>query len=875
MFICARTDLHASLISVSQQAELLWVELLLNGSHTLKLGVIYKPNRGVEPLVSLLSDLTNFKIEQNPNQFIIIGGDLNVPHFNWKNPDRISNCEESKRVIDILDLGFTQLVTNATRVTATTSAILDVVLTNLPTNVSQVSVEDGISDHKAVLVHLDTCPRQREVPERKCYQYQKVTGQLLDNFMDDLLAGLPNFKTLCNSTDNIDLLYESFLETVKKITENLIPFRYTRSNSDPPWYNRRIRYLKKKMRAAHKKSKHSCNPDDYRAYSDLRRDLNMAKSQSEREFLASTLHDMQTSSQKRFWSYVKFKTKGKHNAIPTLHTTTGKSVTDAIGKANLLNSHFKSVFTANTNVPAKPLPKRTDKSFSLGDIVLSPHGISNLIKLMGPYKSPGPDLISPRLLKLAPDIFSEYLCALFKKCFLLKNIPSHWRTANITPIHKKGSRSVPANYRPISLTSIVSKLFEHLLTSNIACFLEANGLFNADQFGFRKGRSCELQLLRLCQDLSKILDDGGEADLIFLDFEKAFDKVPHGLLIHKLRQYGLNDNVVDLISSFLSNRTQRVVLEGQKSSDVHVSSGVPQGSVLGPLLFVLYINDLPDKIKSHIKLFADDSLIYKTILSPEDHEELQNDLNEAAQWCTDWLMSLNFHKCEHMKVSLKHNTLNMGYQMHNHALTQTQCYKYLGVHLNNTLNWNTHINNIVNKANKVLYVARQALYKSSKEVKQTAYKSLVRPLLEYSSSVWDPYTTTNIDAVEKVQRKAARFCCNNYNRHDSVTDMLHTLKWDSLAQRRKASRLATFHRIYHHDQEALLDLSALVQRAPIANLRNQNSFRVNSITCKKNVGHYSFIPRTIREWNSLSENLIARFPKGEYDAFRHGLLKGD
>ena len=253
---------------------------------------------------------------------------------------------------------------------------------------------------------------------------------------------------------------------------------------------------------------------------------------------------------------MKYKTKGQHCSVSALKTSNGILVSEPKDKANLLNQHFKSVFTKETQDESHEIPSKTEEKFSLKKIILGKPGIKKLVENLKQHKSPGPDGISPKLLKLVPDEISDYLLLLFNKCLVLEKMPSMWKTANVTPVFKKGSRSSPENYRPISLTSIICKMFEHIITSNLATYLEHHKLFNEDQFGFRKIRSCELQLHRVCQDIAFILDNGEEADLVFLDFTKAFDKVPHDLLIKKLASYGLQEDVIHLISSFLRGRTQ-------------------------------------------------------------------------------------------------------------------------------------------------------------------------------------------------------------------------------------------------------------------------------------------------------------------------------
>jgi ribonucleases P/MRP protein subunit RPP40 len=313
--------------------------------------------------------------------------------------------------------------------------------------------------------------------------------------------------------------------------------------------------------------------------------------------------------------------------------------------------------------------------------------------------------------------------------------------------------------------------------------------------------------------------------------------------------------MISLIRSFLLDRKQTVVLDGWSSEPIDVTSGVPQGTVLGPILFLIYINDLPDKIKSKCRLFADDSLLYRKITSEEDIIQLQKDLEEVILWCNTWHMTLNLDKCEHMNVTSKHASSNAEYTLDQHHLTKVKDYKYLGLHISDNLSWSKHINYVTNKANKVLYVTKLALARSTQKVKETAYKSIVRPLVEYSSSVWDPYYANQIDSVEMIQRKAARFCLNRYQKMDSVTDMLQQLNWKPLASRRKASRLAAFSKVFNRD-ESLDDLSSLVIQAPYNGLRNANPLRIQSLTCRKNIGHYSFIPRSIREWNMLPPEIL-------------------
>ena len=307
---------------------------------------------------------------------------------------------------------------------------------------------------------------------------------------------------------------------------------------------------------------------------------------------------------------------------------------------------------------------------------------------------------------------------------------------NVAPIFKKGDKHNPCYYRHISLTCIISKCMEHILVSNIMQHLDSNTILYALQHGFRKQLSCDTQLLSLFQDLSS---NPSQTDMIIKDFSKAFDKVPHRRLQYKLNWYGIRGYTHTWIHNFLQGRSQRVVSEGSQSSSHPVLCGVPQGTVLGPILSLIYINDLPDEaINSTIRLFADDCILYRSIKTERDSTLLQTYLDYIAQWKLTWQMKFNIDKCYTMQVGRKrHNIINT-YTLHDHPLPITDSAKYLGITISNDLKWNKHVRNITSKANSTLGSLRRNLRLSSHTVKTHAYQALVRPHLQYASAVCDP-----------------------------------------------------------------------------------------------------------------------------------------
>ena len=321
-----------------------------------------------------------------------------------------------------------------------------------------------------------------------------------------------------------------------------------------------------------------------------------------------------------------------------------------------------------------------------------------------------------------------------------------------------------------------------------------------------------------------------------MDFAKAFDKVSHKHLMYKISYYGINCNAFHWIKDFLTDRTQTVILEGETSNKIPVTSGVPQGTVLGPILFLIFINDLAEYVQhSTLRLFADDSIIYKQIKNKEDVIKLQQDLDAAGKWEQDWLMHFHPDKCTVVSVTQKRKTISHTYQLHGHTLEKADSANYLDITIQNNLKWDKHINTITAKPNQSLGFIKRNLKVHSPAIKEHAFKALVRPKLEYCNTIWDPHTQQQKLQIEKIQRRAARYVSNRYHNTSSVTDMMSDLKWAPLEVRRIRYRLVFFYKVIHH-------LVAIPYSNP-------NSFR--HIQTSKDCYKYSYFPRSITLWNQL------------------------
>ena len=430
-------------------------------------------------------------------------------------------------------------------------------------------------------------------------------------------------------------------------------------------------------------------------------------------------------------------------------------------------------------------------------------------------------------------------------------LPNQWRMANVVPIFKKGLKSKPNNYRPVSLTSIPCKMIEHIILHQLNMYLDK--LICKNQHGFRKKVSCSTQLLNTVHAIVKSVDEGNCIQAVALDFAKAFDKVSHNLLIQKLIKCDIPLQLVRWIKSFLKNRYQKVTVDGYTSELKPVTSGVPQGSVLGPTLFLIYINDIVEVVNSEIRLFADDALLFSTLQDSKSIETFQQDLRSLEIWASKWEMSFNTSKCNLIFFGNTQtiDITSLKYTLGNDVLKIENDIKYLGVTISRSLKWDTHINEIINKAYRILGFLKISLYSAPVKVKLMAYMTLCRPLLEYASDVWDPYTKTVINDIEMIQNKAIRFILN-LKGICSITAARAELQIDTLEVRRLKNRTRTFNTIIaNRDMHTLLynDIQFMLHNVdvPACTTRSMSNSVPRSIFTRTNTFYYSFLPRTARD----------------------------
>ncbi len=398
---------------------------------------------------------------------------------------------------------------------------------------------------------------------------------------------------------------------------------------------------------------------------------------------------------------------------------------------------------------------------------------------------------------------------------------------------------------------------EHIVTSNIMTHNKLHSILYRFQHGFRSLRSCETQLLEFSTDVTNNMHNGKQTNILIMDFIKAFDKVGHECLLAKLALYGITGKTNNWIRSFLSNRKQTVVLEDERSYCGNVTSGIAQGSVLGPCLFLMYINDMPDQLRSTVRLFADATTAYLAIESTDDVQTLQHYLNLLAAWEHKWQMEFHLGKCQVLRVTRNRTRkIESNYVLHGHTLEVVDVAKYLGVTITSDLNWNQHIANIKNKATSTLSFLQRNVRANAPKLKEKAYQAIVHPHLEYCCTVWDPNTKANIKKLKMVQRRAARYTLNQFQNTSSVDEMLTHLNWTSLETRRQHARLTMMYKMTN-------GLAAVQYQQYITQVERASchtgSHCFQTLHSHTDYHHNSNIPRTVREWNNLLPD-IAQAP---------------
>jgi hypothetical protein len=484
-------------------------------------------------------------------------------------------------------------------------------------------------------------------------------------------------------------------------------------------------------------------------------------------------------------------------------------------------------------------------------VVITESLIRKKIDKLKKDSAPGPDQIHPRVLKEMKYIISEPLAHIFRQSMNTGTVPRDWKTARVIPIFKKGTKSDPSNYRPVSLTSVPCKLLESIIKDAVMEHLVTEKLIKDSQHGFMAGRSCTTNLTLFLDELTKVVDSGKAADVFYLDFAKAFDKVAHRRLIIKVEAKGISGNVSRWLEEWLKDRKQTVVVDGVESEESDVESGVPQGTVMGPPLFTVYIDDIDDFIK-FIELlikFADDNKGLKVIESPEDRDKLQETLDSLCEWARLWSMEFNVAKCKIMHVGRANPQYK--YTMNGIPLKEIEEETDVGVIVHKSLKPTRQCEKAANTASAVLRLLQRNFHYRDKRTFLKLYKQYVRPHMEFCGPAWAPWTAADIGKLENVQRKAVGMVSGLNGR--SYEERCSELGIQTLEQRRVDQDMAQVFRyskgIGNIEAEKLFERAAMREGPVTRQSGDRENFKIPA--ARLDVRKNSFAVRTVQHWNEL------------------------
>ena len=529
----------------------------------------------------------------------------------------------------------------------------------------------------------------------------------------------------------------------------------------------------------------------------------------------------------------------------------GKLITEDKEMSESLNKFFASVFTEEdtSNIPVRG----QETNIKIENVVFTPGMIREKIKGLKTNSASGPDSISAQLLQNAREELLEPLKLIFEKSLDTGTVPQDWRHAIVTPIFKKGTKGDPANYRPVSLTSIPCKIFESILKDKIMSHILDNNLIKESQHGFMPGRSCTTNLVTFLDKLTEIVDRGKPADIFYLDFAKAFDKVPRARLIQKLRSKGIEGNILRWVENWLTGRTQAVKVGNDRSGNCDVKSGVPQGSVLGPPLFTIFIDDLDDyaTLVDMLVKFADDTKGLQEMNGDEDRDKLQGTLDRLMEWAADWGMQFNIDKCKIMHVG--RNNPQYEYTMGGSKLKVVEEEKDIGVTVHNSLKPSRHCKKIADTANAVLRQLTRNFHYRDRHIFKKLYVQYVRPHIEFASPAWSPWSETDKALIEKVQMKAVKMISGLSG--NTYEERCQEIGLETLEERRRQQDLLQVYKICTGKDrvrpETLFNrIGALPETRNTRFTSDPLNITVNRT--RLDIRKHSYTVRVASDWNSLS-----------------------
>lgn len=826
--------------------ETMWLELQLLNTKIIVCVAYRPPNSSVEFWNKLSIEL-EYSRNIGGNTHTIIIGDLNAHTVSPAGKKLSEFCSANHLFIHNY---------SPTRIRPESATVLDQILTN-ERSLESVDILAPVytSDHSVLGAKINLAtPHILKSFKRKIWNYNNVDWE---NFRTNLQN--TNWDE-CFLNENVDEAWKLWSHKFNSImSQCIVNKEVTIRPRDKPWYNSLLRRENRKLEYHHKKAKNGNTHVLWESYKRARNLYYRNCRQAESDYKAkimSSLYDPVNAGSSKWWTLLKsFLGRTNNKGIGPIENNQ-TIIYDDSAKAEAFNDFFVSHsnldhLASNTTLP----PDLQVNLNTLNNITVTYQDVIDVLLNLKTSKAAGPDGIGPRVLKEAGVAIAAPLAKLINLSLKTNKVPTSWKRANVIPIHKKNDPKSLNNYRPVSLLNCVAKVAEKVVFKYLYNFLHDNHFISINQSGFKPGDSTENQLLDIYHTICQHLDNGKDVRAIFCDISKAFDKVWHSGLIYKMKQAGVSEPLLGWFKNYLSDRQQRVVLNNKMSPFKHIKAGVPQGSVLGPLLFLIYINDINSVISSPVRLFADDTSIFLPVDSNNVQQagrQLNDDLNSIQNWAKQWLVSFSPSKTKTITFSLK-KTKKLDHPVlyfNNKAIEKVEFHKHLGLTLASNLTWGLHIDNISKKARRLVNLMSSLKHSLDRKSLETMYISFVRPTLEYANQVWINCTNEQSNTLDSIQLDSARIVTGAIRGtgHDS---MLNDLGWLSLSQRRQNRQLYFFQKNFITKEPKYLydHIPTFVNSVSRYPLRNKFNLRENF--SRTTIFKKSFFNSAISAWNKL------------------------
>jgi hypothetical protein len=778
---------------------------------------------------------------------IIIMGDLNADPSTPHGELLLSFIEANN---------LTKHINESTRITETSHSELDQIISNCGHMVYDIAVTPPVSynDHHTVSGKIRFKVNHPRTYQRLMWQYGAADFDLFRYKLTDV-----DWRE-CFISDDIDVITQTWTNTLINIARECIPNKMVTVRPwDKPFYNGYLRRLRRAKDRAHHLAKYDNTTEAWEMFRRHRTyyfsEIRRLKLETHNKLLANMVQ-ANVSNPRKWWEFYKKLLRGQHPSVPAL-CVDNQTISDDIDKAQAFNDYFIECSTLDESMANLPNTYPALTQDKLEDLITEECDIRRCLLKLDPKKAFGPDGVSPRLLKEGANQLAPVLNKLFNKSLSTGIYPKLWKRANVIPIHKKKDKALISNYRPVSLLSSVGKVMEKLIFYKLCAYFKGNYLISIWQSGFIPGHSTTTHLVEIYHSFCQSVSDGKEVRVVFCVVSRSFDRVWHKGLLFKLEKCGISGSLLEWLKNYLQDRYQRVVINGQLSTWKQTVAGVPQGSVLGPLLFLIFINDITYVIQHcKIRLYADDTTLF---IEVDDRvraaEQIDEDLKAMSDWANTWLVKFSPPKTESLIISNKR-------RLHEHppiymdgsVLREVTKHKHVGVTLSRNLAWHDHICDIEKRARSVLVRLSQFKYTLDRRSLERVYLSCIRPILEYADVAWAFSNQADFQKLDMIKKDAARVVTGataRCNTHSLMIDV----GWPSLASRRRVHQLALFYQIVNGLSPPYLRclLPQRVSERTRYVLRTSN--HLSTPASRTNTFSRSFVPSTVVEWNKLEDHI--------------------